>query len=274
MERFKNEIKKVLKSGGQLVKGFFFIAIIACFTTCLSGCGGSKKAGSSNEFVVDNQLASPQKGEQIAVLTVRNYGEIKMRLFEQAAPETVKHFVELAKAGKYNDLTFDEIVSDLKIQCSGDCNDEIEAKKSIKESNASLHNYNGAVGAVRIEGDDGNEIGQSGQFYIIYSEAGKRDDFDYVQKNRDAYAEGKIDENEPDYEFSEDVRNNYRQFGGYPVFDMQKRNIFAQIYSGMDVVDKIANCPKVVDSMFDDNSRPAEPIKIEKVEIKIFDGKI
>lgn len=271
MDKIKNKTKNNFKTIVRRLKFLVVVAICGVLMVSLTGCGknGPGGKGSTNGVVVDNQLAIPQKGERIAILTVQNYGTIKLRLFDQAAPKTVKHFIELAEAGAYNGLTFNEIVSDLKIQC-GDDSEAVAKPTQIVEHNASLHNYNGAVGAA-VDDDESNK--QNGQFYIIFSEDGKRADFDYLQMNRVDYVEGKVDENEPAYEFSQDVRNNYRQVGGYPVFDMMKANIFAQVYSGMDVVEKIADCPKTSENMFED-PYPAEDIVIEKVEIKTFDGQV
>ena len=263
MKNEKTKAKKI-KLFKFAVLGFFAATSLFALTGC-----EKKKENSKSGFIVDNQLALPQKGEQIAIMNVRNYGSIKIRLFEQAVPKTVKHFVDLAKAGKYNGLKFDEIVSDLKIQCS-DENKAVEEQKPIVESNESLHNYNGAIGAVRTQNGDGAE-GQNGQFYIIFSEDGKRADFDYLQQNRSEYIEGRVEENEAEFKYGEDVRNNYRQVGGFPAYDLMKANVFGQVYEGMDVVNKIADCPKDTGSEFDEPS-PIEDIVIESVEIVNFDA--
>lgn len=271
--KIKNKMKNIFKNKVvcvqlKLFKACILAGIGLAGLVVLTGCE-KKQSNTGSAFIVDNQLALPQKGEQIAVMNIRNYGSVKIRLFEQAAPKTVKNFVNLAKAGKYNGLKFDEIVSDLKIQCS-DENKDVEAQKPILESNASLHNYNGAIGAVRVQDNSGNE-GQNGQFYIIFSEDGKRADFDYLQQNSYDYTEVKVDENENEFKYEEDVRNNYRQVGGFPSYDIMKANIFGQVYEGMDVIDKIANCPKDAGTEFDDPS-PIEDIIIESVEIVNFDG--
>lgn len=62
-----------------------------------------------------DQTALPQEGEKIAILTT-NFGEIKVRLFEDKAPETVKNFIELTNQGKYEDVIFHRIVPGFVIQ--------------------------------------------------------------------------------------------------------------------------------------------------------------
>lgn len=51
-----------------------------------------------------------------AVITVKDYGEIKVELDGDTAPITVKNFVELAKSGFYDGLTFHRIISGFMIQ--------------------------------------------------------------------------------------------------------------------------------------------------------------
>ena len=43
-------------------------------------------------------------------------GDIKIELFKEKAPETVKNFVELAKAGKYENVPFHRVINDFMVQ--------------------------------------------------------------------------------------------------------------------------------------------------------------
>lgn len=62
-------------------------------------------------------LCSCSKGKTYkAVITVENYGEIKLELDGKAAPITVENFVELAKSGFYDGLTFHRVVDNFMIQ--------------------------------------------------------------------------------------------------------------------------------------------------------------
>lgn len=62
-----------------------------------------------------NQLDMPEQGEEITILTT-NHGVMKIKFFEDKAPETVKNFKELAKAGKYEDTIFHRVIKDFMIQ--------------------------------------------------------------------------------------------------------------------------------------------------------------
>ncbi len=61
------------------------------------------------------QTQPPQKGDTIATIETTK-GAIKIKLFTDLAPETVKNFTELAKDGKYNNVPFHRIINDFMIQ--------------------------------------------------------------------------------------------------------------------------------------------------------------
>ena len=60
------------------------------------------------------QLDMPKNGDTIAVVHT-SYGDITMRLFPEQAPKTVTNFVNLAKAGKYNNSLFSKVTKDFMI---------------------------------------------------------------------------------------------------------------------------------------------------------------
>lgn len=62
-----------------------------------------------------DQLALPQKGEDIVVITT-NYGVMKARLFDCNTPKTVENFRELVKKNFYNGLIFHRVIKDFMIQ--------------------------------------------------------------------------------------------------------------------------------------------------------------
>lgn len=52
----------------------------------------------------------------IVTMEVENFGTVKMELYPDIAPETVKNFITLANNGFYNGTTFHRIVKDFMIQ--------------------------------------------------------------------------------------------------------------------------------------------------------------
>lgn len=51
-----------------------------------------------------------------ATLVIKDMGEVKLELYPDVAPQSVANFVELAKAGFYDGLTFHRIIKDFMIQ--------------------------------------------------------------------------------------------------------------------------------------------------------------
>lgn len=86
-------------------KTILLLAIFTLFISIFTACTMTKF----------DQTDLPVKGEKIAILTT-NFGEIKIRLFSNKAPETVKNFIELTNQGKYENVTFHRIVPGFVIQ--------------------------------------------------------------------------------------------------------------------------------------------------------------
>lgn len=60
--------------------------------------------------------STQQVQNPIVTMEVEGYGTIKIELYPEIAPNTVKNFIKLANNGYYNDLTFHRIISDFMIQ--------------------------------------------------------------------------------------------------------------------------------------------------------------
>ena len=110
------------------------LAAFCCVTaaTVLASCGkqltfttgdSSSKAAVTSSDNSDNKEASgvmnftaPQKGDTIIEIKFKDYGTVKFRLFPEYADKGVENFVELAKKGYYDGLTFHRIIKDFMIQ--------------------------------------------------------------------------------------------------------------------------------------------------------------
>ena len=75
---------------------------------------GSLSACGSNDSIAETETISSEG--PVAVITVKDYGEIRVQLAPEAAPITVDNFVSLAEAGFYDGLTFHRIISGFMIQ--------------------------------------------------------------------------------------------------------------------------------------------------------------
>lgn len=217
--------------------------------------------------VVKNQLAMPQKGEQIVVFHVKDYGEIKCRLFPQAAPNSVAKFKEAVKAKKYDGALFYRVVEDFVVQGGTEYKekDENESQKYQIELNKTLHHFNGALCMARGES---RTKGQGTDFYFVSSEYGKKVDFEVIKNQINSVY--KKDGLNISVDFNKETKKTYREKGGRPDLDMVY-TIFGQIFQGQEVVKKIEMVPKdtskVKEGSNEPGSFPKEPVIIEKVEL-------
>ena len=88
----------------------------------------SKKENDKEKETVDNidylklgkeALEKPKEGETIAIINVKNFGEIKLKFYKDEAPKAVENFLTHAKNGYYNGQIFHRVINDFMIQ-SGD----------------------------------------------------------------------------------------------------------------------------------------------------------
>ncbi len=84
------------------MKKFGKLFIIVCISLITIACGSDK----------DKYLS----GKHNVVISIENYGDIEVELDADVAPITVTNFVNLAKDGFYDGLTFHRIVKGFMIQ--------------------------------------------------------------------------------------------------------------------------------------------------------------
>ncbi len=239
--------------------------------------GSSKESSDDNAKIgslitsgeVKDQLEKPQKGEEIAVFNVKDYGVIKARLFPQVAPNAVKNFKKLAKEGKYDGVSFHRVIENFMIQGGQECDEKLGIKTGTQvELNPSVHHFDGALCMARAQS---KTDGQGSQFYFVSSQAGKSANFDDIQTK--ANANFKFEGLNMELKFDEATRKTYKKVGGYPELDMAY-TVFGQAFEGQDVIKKIAACPKEESLNSgnpmggEQNSKPKEPIIVEKVTIE------
>lgn len=120
------------------------------------------------------QSEAPKKGDQIATIET-DQGTIKLRLFPDKAPETVKNFIELAKAGKYDNVPFHRVIQGFMIQTGDFTNKNGTGGHSYKgagtkiddEFSPDLIHLNGAV-SMANSGPNTN----GSQFFIVTADSG------------------------------------------------------------------------------------------------------
>lgn len=198
------------------------------------------------------QLEKPAIGEEIAIFKT-NHGEIRVRLFPEAAPKTVENFVSHAKNGYYDGLIFHRVIKDFMIQGgdptgTGRGGESIWGKKFEDEIDLNYRNLNGALSMANA-GPNTN----GSQFFIV--QLGSIDANIISQMRAAGASKG----------FPDEIVAAYEEKGGAYWLD-GKHTVFGQVYEGMDVVDDIAN---VKVGMQD---KPVDPVVIETIEISEYKG--
>lgn len=253
------------------------VGLAVCFSACSGSSGGNDKKDAGKK--IGYQLDSPSEGEDIAVLTT-SMGTIKMRLFPNAAPKAVENFKGLIQKGYYNGLIFHRVIKDFMIQTgdptgTGRGGESIWNKAFEDEFNRNLLNVRGAV-AMANSGKNTN----GSQFFIDQAGPGA---FQGWSKFEEAYSYFKQSKMTADNfaaqygttwinmdKATDEYRKLYEKYGGNPYLDgyyniaQKGHSVFAQVFEGMDVVDKIASVS------VDSNSKPTSEVKIVKAEIQKY----
>ena len=107
-------------------KALAFIMCVAALASCITSCGKSNapqtggetatSASSETQEVEVANFTAPKDGDTIIIMNIKDYGEVRFRLFSEYAEKGVENFVELAKKGYYDGLTFHRVIKDFMIQ--------------------------------------------------------------------------------------------------------------------------------------------------------------
>lgn len=224
----------------------------------MAACG---EAPLENEEYVN--FTPPTAGEEIAVITVKDYGEIKIKLFPEVAPNAVENFKELAKSGYYDGLKVHRIIENFMMQ-TGDPNGDgtggtgWQGEKFEQENSTQLRHFTGAVsyatGRDRLNGS---------QFFIVNTDNTSCDSDDLA---KDLKAMG--------HEAPDNVIEKYREIGGAPWLDSDY-TVFGQVFEGMDVIYSISACEKTFSGSSADGNSPSVPVNdiiVESIAITAYEG--
>lgn len=274
------------------------ILALVLAAACLGGCG--KKTVEPRQFVKNEDgsyaAAAYDDSLPVAVIEVEGFGTIRAVLFEDEAPKTVENFITHAEEGYYDGLTFHRVIDEFMIQGGdpqgdGTGGESIWGKDFEDEFTDNLYNFRGAL-SMANSGKNTN----GSQFFIVQESDGSSytdSYFDSIEEQNKLSPSKKAKQQFQQYlnlgyaaedlatygiteatlkanfqrqnagqtQFTDDVRNYYRQVGGTPWLD-GKHTVFGQVIEGMDVVDAIAAVS------VDDNSAPNEAVVISSITIE------
>ena len=275
----------------MLLKKAVTLGCVLSLSAALIGCGSNNKSNTGtsdqdgtaqvepSEAVEENtepndadasaavveQLAGPQKGETVATLHIKDYGDIKVHFFKDAAPKAVENFVTLSKKGYYNGVTFHRVIKDFMIQ-GGDPQGTGMGGESAwggnfeDEINKYLIPLRGSLCMANAGG--GNTNGS--QFFIVQQDTKDPADKEQVKQALDQYVQMyKQSTGLPLDAYDDSVIDNYLKVGG-ALYLSGGYTVFGQVYEGLEIVDKIAA------SKTDANDKPEKDVVIESIDVTTF----
>lgn len=218
----------------------------ALLTGTTTGCG------KSNTDICN--FTEPEVGEQIVCVTVKDYGEIKIKLFPDLLPKACENFVGLAQDGYYDELIFHRVISNFMMQ-GGDPRGDGTGGESVwggkfdgGVSDALCH----VRGAVAYANSGSAEYDGS-QFYIVTG--GPVEEATLDQYEKDGYGP-----------YTKQQRELYTTVGGAPWLD-GGYTVFGQVISGLDIAVQIAD-----ETETDANHKPYTAVQMESVTVEEYDG--
>lgn len=163
------------------------ILMAALLSLCLTGCGDTrenadkstakttKKESFAEKKDADTSNSQYLTGKHHAEIVIAEYGKLELELDADVAPITVTNFVNLAKKGFYNGLTFHRIMSGFMIQ-GGDPNRDgtggsEETIKGEFKSNGienTMSHKRGVISMARTQNDPDSA---SSQFFIVQADS-------------------------------------------------------------------------------------------------------
>lgn len=256
------------------MKKFKNIALIAAASAIiLTGCKGTPDTGNSdggnsasaNGEVEIHNFIMPEVGEKIAVIKVKDFGEIKIKLFPEDAEKGVENFIGLAEKDYYDGLTFHRIIEGFMNQGgdpqgNGYGGSSIWGEKFEGGTDENLYHFSGAVAYA----NSGSTSTNGSQFYIVNTDDGEYNLGGEYRMDGSVYYYQTFEEAGVD--LPENVQAMYDEKGGTPLLD-GGYTVFGQVFEGMDVVRAMAEV-----ETNPENDMPLTPVVMESVEIVEYTG--
>lgn len=199
-----------------------------------------------------DQTAKPEKGETIATISVKDYGDIVVRFFDEIAPYGVENFITHAKEGYYDNLKFHRVINDFMIQ-GGDPQGNGMGGESIWGDSFynELSDQATVIRGSLCYANTGNNPSNGSQFFITQKPEVTKEEMEGYESQG--------------YTFTDEQKEAYYKNGGCPWLQ-GGYTVFGQVIDGMDVVDKIAEVG------VDANDMPEEDVIISSVTISEYEG--
>ncbi|MDR0983652.1 MAG: peptidylprolyl isomerase, partial [Ruminococcus sp.] len=185
-------------------------------------------------------FTQPEKGEEIAVIHVKDYGDIKIKLFPELVPKAVENFTTHAKDSYYKGLIFHRVIPEFMIQGgdplgTGMGGESIWGSKFDGGISSKLRHFTGALAYA----NSGSTSTNGSQFYIVTENPLTNETFPKTK------ADGKTE-----YKCPQNVKDEYIAKGGAPFLDGDY-TVFGQVFEGQNIVNAISQVPTIAPQVQD-----------------------
>lgn len=173
----------------------FLLSVLT--VSSIAGCGNSKSTDNNDDTKAkteavsennstDSETSTPVSettkdllsGKHHVEIEVKDYGTISVELDADTAPITVTNFVNLAKEGFYDNLTFMRVMSNFMIQggdpnkdCTGGSENTIKGEFTANGVDNKISHVRGTISMARSMDNDS----ASSQFFICNADATQLD---------------------------------------------------------------------------------------------------
>lgn len=250
----------------------------------------------SEDFLGNTGEVTLNEGDLYALIRVKDYGDIRIKLFPEAAPYGVQNFIDLANSGYFTNKSVHRVIGDFMLQ-GGSLNGDGTGGTSADggefycEINPRMRHFYGALCYANAGGRN------TCQFYIVNNKTSQVVNDEYYEAMQTAYREYRdmfianrdnYDENSYEYAYfnmqAESISGSidgwervkgkdadgrvsakYDEVGGTPSLD-GSYTVFGQTVEGFDVIDKIS-AVEVKDNGMGEESSPVKEILISSVTI-------
>lgn len=209
-----------------------------------------------------------QEGAPIAIIDT-TLGEIRVVLYPEYAPETVKNFTELAESGFYDNTVVFEAKKGVYFAAgSGDIlgNHKAEIRENQehtpRELSQDLWPFRGALLALNTSVEGGvfdrffkNETYYSGSRFMLLNSIDFTDE-EFLAEFREASG-------------NEELADAFINSGGVPNYSQQLA-VFGQTYEGFDVIEAICNAELLEQPNVSGNTPPKQDILINTITISTY----
>lgn len=161
------------------------ILLVSVMVFGLAGCGSAEKEDTANTHETEKTSESTTTesgtrltGKHHVEMKIKDYGTIQLELDADVAPITVTNFVQLAKDGFYNGLTFHRIIAGFMIQGgdpsgNGTGGSDVTIKGEFSSNGVvnDMKHVRGVISMARSQDPDS----ASSQFFIMQEDASHLD---------------------------------------------------------------------------------------------------